>query len=188
MCILQSLWLWCKHRPTGTLRSQSIFKCLLWCALFVFISERFFAIFAMYAFASERREKSLKSSLARSKLLPKLKLAACSYYSLCSTLFPLSFFCLIIQKILMGNFSTWGVRVWPDIEIKSSPKFSRSCQKVALAVLTEILLFFQNSPNCCHHLGYFCKKLCHQKLSEIAQSGHTGGDDDVGKDWNLGFF
>ena len=24
------------------------------------------------------------------------------------------------------------------------------------------------------YLGYFCKKFCHQELSKIAQSGHTG--------------
>ena len=24
------------------------------------------------------------------------------------------------------------------------------------------------------HLGYFFKKICHQELSKIAQSGHTG--------------
>ena len=26
------------------------------------------------------------------------------------------------------------------------------------------------------HLGCFCKKICHQELSKIAQSGHTGGN------------
>ena len=50
--------------------------------------------------------------------------------------------------------TVWLWSVWPDIGIKSSPKFSRCCQKVALAVFTV----FQNSANCCHQFGLLLKK------------------------------
>ena len=29
------------------------------------------------------------------------------------------------------------------------------------------------------HFGYFCKEICQQELSKIAQSGHTGSVDDI---------
>ena len=32
---------------------------------------------------------------------------------------------------------------------------------------------FQNSPKIVNYLGYYCRKMCHQDLSKIAQSGHT---------------
>ena len=33
---------------------------------------------------------------------------------------------------------------------------------------------FQNSQKVTKYLGNFCEKNCHQELSKIVQSGHTG--------------
>ena len=45
---------------------------------------------------------------------------------------------------------------------------------MALAVSIKILLFFKIAQIVATHLGYFWKKLWHQELSKIIQSGHTG--------------
>ena len=38
-------------------------------------------------------------------------------------------------------------------------------------------MFFKTAPNGIKYLGYFCKKTYCQKLSKIAQSGHTDSND-----------
>ena len=59
--------------------------------------------------------------------------------------------------------------VWPDVAIKSSTIFSKSCPKSMLISVT-----FSKWPKIvAKHLGYFCKELCSKELSKIAQSGHT---------------
>ena len=74
-------------------------------------------------------------------------------------------------------FGGWWRLVWPEIEVKSSQKFSRMAQKVATVVSTWKVMFFKRVPKVTRHLGYFWKKICQQELSKIVQSGHT--DDDI---------
>ena len=56
----------------------------------------------------------------------------------------------------MKKREKWGPELeWPDAGIKSSPNLP-----IGGIEVTE-------------YLGYFCKEICHQELSKIAQSGHT---------------
>ena len=63
--------------------------------------------------------------------------------------------------------------VWPDPEIESSPKNSKSCPKRNYTSLCMKMDVFRTAPKVNIHLGYFCKKICHQELPKIAISGHT---------------
>ena len=45
----------------------------------------------------------------------------------------------------------------------------------APAVLHKVILF-NIAQKVTNVLGYFCKQICYQELSKIAQSGHTDGD------------
>ena len=63
--------------------------------------------------------------------------------------------------------------VWPDIWIKSSPKFPKVAQKIAKQFLYKSSVFRKQlkiSPNV---WTTFVKEICCQELSKIAQSGHT---------------
>ena len=64
--------------------------------------------------------------------------------------------------------------VWPDAEILSRPNISKSCRKSSYSSLCKKMDVFKTAQTVNIHLGYFCKKICHQELSKIAQSGHTG--------------
>ena len=69
------------------------------------------------------------------------------------------------------------------------------CYEIGSAWPEKVAQFFQKLPKSCHssfylkdmcfnrahskvaeHLGYFCKKLCHQDVSKMAQSDHTKED------------
>ena len=58
-------------------------------------------------------------------------------------------------------------------EIKSSLNFPKFTQKVVRAVFTFKLMFSKYPITSSIFLGYFSKKICHQEISKIAQSGHT---------------
>ena len=58
--------------------------------------------------------------------------------------------------------------VWPDVETKCSPSYSKSCPKSSLTSLT-----FHNCQKVTNHLGQFCNKIYCQEIPKIAQSGHT---------------
>ena len=59
-----------------------------------------------------------------------------------------------------------GHSVWPDVGIKSSPIFSKSCPKAVTGLLLKKCLIKPNS----HHVyfGYFCNKIWDQDLSKRA--------------------
>ena len=90
-------------------------------------------------------------------------------YIICSLNCP---FCCSAWFDLTTGLQFRSRLVWPDSEIKSSPKFSKSCQKLASADIT-LKVIFNSAQKVTVHLGYFWKKICSQELSKIAQSGHT---------------
>ena len=55
-----------------------------------------------------------------------------------------------------------------DEVVQNYPKIA---QKVTITVKMDE---FKRAQTVNIHLGYFCKKSCHQKLKKIAQSRHTG--------------
>ena len=76
----------------------------------------------------------------------------------------------ICKTIDLNNFILESA--WPDVGIKSCSNFSQSCPKwVATAVFVYKARFY-NSQKVTKYLGYFSKKICHQEVSKIAQSGH----------------
>ena len=60
-----------------------------------------------------------------------------------------------------------------DVEVKSCPNYSKSCPKVGKQFFT-FKVMFSIAQKVILHLVYFCKKICHEELSNIAQSDHTG--------------
>ena len=54
-----------------------------------------------------------------------------------------------------------------SVIIKSIPNFPQSCPKSSN---TNVFIL---APQVTKYLDYFCKKICHQELSKIAQSGRT---------------
>ena len=62
--------------------------------------------------------------------------------------------------------------MWPDVGIKNYPNSPKVAHKVDTAVFAFKMVFL-NSPKVIKYSGYFCKKICCQELSKIAQSGHT---------------
>ena len=56
--------------------------------------------------------------------------------------------------------------MWPDVLIKSCPKAKHSS-------FTYKVTFSQIEQKVAKYLDYFCKKICHQGLTKIAQSGHS---------------
>ena len=63
------------------------------------------------------------------------------------------------------------VPVWPDVGIKSSHFFELVAQNVATEAFTYKSDFLKISQRVAQYLGYFCKKICCQDLSKMAQSG-----------------
>ena len=64
--------------------------------------------------------------------------------------------------------------VWPDEAIKIKQKFPKSCPKSS-----HIRLYSDNSTSqmvrkVSRYFSYYCRKICHQDLSKIIQSDHTG--------------
>ena len=52
-------------------------------------------------------------------------------------------------------------------------KIAKMFQKSATAVFTQECCFSKLAQKVTKYLGYFSKKFCPQKLSQIGQSGHT---------------
>ena len=75
----------------------------------------------------------------------------------------------------IGTTTAWW-SVWPDGEI-SSPIFYKSCPKSIHTDWCKKFHFSQCPKIVAKYLGFFCKKLCSQELSKIAQSGHTDDDE-----------
>ena len=61
--------------------------------------------------------------------------------------------------------------VWRNVGIKVAKFFPNSCPKIAIAVFSKLFLIAQNGTK---YLGNICENICHQELSKIDQSGHTG--------------
>ena len=79
---------------------------------------------------------------------------------------------ILLKNCHRKELLTDRLTVWPDVEIKSSPRFSESCRKKPrLVLLKDVALHFNPKSN--HQFGYFLKRICHQDFSKIAQSGHT---------------
>ena len=64
--------------------------------------------------------------------------------------------------------------VWPDVRRKSSQNFETLAQKLAKEAFNHKVMFFKIVHKVTKYLDYFCKKICCNELSKIAQSGHTG--------------
>ena len=63
--------------------------------------------------------------------------------------------------------------MWPDVWVKSSSIFAKSCKKNYPQQFNIKVTFITIAKNVNKYLGYFCKELCSQELSKIAQTGHT---------------
>ena len=70
-----------------------------------------------------------------------------------------------------SRFETWSV--WRYVEIQRTPNFTISNQKSSQPVFLKRVVF-QRAQKVNKYFGNFSKKLCHQNLLKIAQSGHTG--------------
>ena len=64
--------------------------------------------------------------------------------------------------------------VWPDVEIKSSPSFSKSCPKMSNASLYLRIILFTLAQKVTINFVDFKKKIRLQDFSKIAQSGYNG--------------
>ena len=62
----------------------------------------------------------------------------------------------------------------PDDWIQSCPNLSKSCPKSSHSSFYLKIASFKITWKVSNYFGYFCKKICRQELSKIAQSGHTG--------------
>ena len=78
------------------------------------------------------------------------------------------------HKMLISFERSWDREpVWPDFGIKIIQIFLKVAQIVATSV-SSYNDIFQNIPKKLpKFFGYFCKRICCQKLSKITQSGHT---------------
>ena len=68
----------------------------------------------------------------------------------------------------------WGQPVWPDVGVKKLPNVSKSCRNNFHISFIHKLIYFKIARKTPIFLGYFCKQICWQELSKVAQSGHTG--------------
>ena len=60
------------------------------------------------------------------------------------------------------------------IGMKGRPIFPKVAQKEAKKIIFVLYDVFQGSPQSWQYLCYIYKNICHQDLSKLAQSGHTG--------------
>ena len=60
--------------------------------------------------------------------------------------------------ILSMSFFRWVVAVWPDAEIKSSPKYSKCCPKLTMHYFTWAVMLFKRAQKVTEHLDYLWKK------------------------------
>ena len=56
--------------------------------------------------------------------------------------------------------------VWPDVEIKCSPSFSKRCLKWSHGSFHKSIMFFTLAQKIIINFGYFLKKVCHQDFSK----------------------
>ena len=61
--------------------------------------------------------------------------------------------------------------MWPDVGVKSSPKFPKSCSKSSTCIRVR---FFKIAQKVGNQNGYICEFYCLPEISKIAQCGHTG--------------
>ena len=54
--------------------------------------------------------------------------------------------------------------MWPDVEIKCSPSFSKRCPKSSLTSSAKKAMVFSTSQKVTKHLGYFCNKICNHEI------------------------
>ena len=59
------------------------------------------------------------------------------------------------------------------LDLKMAQYSQKAAQNVDKAVSTQKVTFFKIAQKVAKYLGFFRKKLCHQELTNIAQSGHT---------------
>ena len=79
------------------------------------------------------------------------------------------------RRVVMVICTSWKHDpVRPDVEIKSSPIFAKTCPKSGDNICYLTKNVFLNSQKVTKYLGYFSKNIYFQVLSKIAQSGHTG--------------
>ena len=71
------------------------------------------------------------------------------------------------------SFTSSPVQCDQMLILKVTHFFPKVAQKVATVVFSSKIVFCKK-PKIHNYLSYFCKKICHQELSRIAQSGHTG--------------
>ena len=84
--------------------------------------------------------------------------------------------------LVVLTIECWFQPVWPDVEIKSCPKFFQKLPKNSLTSLASKAMVFTTAQNVTKHLGYFCNKICYQYIPKIVQSGHTDFNE---KSWCL---
>ena len=65
-----------------------------------------------------------------------------------------------------------GYSVWPDasIETRKWPNFTQKWPNLFFSLKVTLFIIAQKVGK---YLGYFCKKICCQDRSKVAQSGHT---------------
>ena len=80
----------------------------------------------------------------------------------------------IISSTLVCLDTTYIQPGWPDVKIKRSPKFTISSLKSRLSSFHSNRMFSKVAQKVNIYLGNCSEKICHQNLSKIAQSGHTG--------------
>ena len=64
--------------------------------------------------------------------------------------------------------------MWPDVGVKSSPKFPKSCSKSRCCSTCIRVRFFKIAQKVGNQNGYICEFYCLPEISKIAQCGHTG--------------
>ena len=63
--------------------------------------------------------------------------------------------------------------VWPDARMKSSPIFTKVAQIGAEEAFYAKRYVFTIAQKVAQYLSLFCKRICLQDFSKVAQSGHT---------------
>ena len=79
----------------------------------------------------------------------------------------------LLHLFIFSPFSLPTAQVQCDLMLKCSPKVSKSFPKCNYSSLYKKSDVFKTAQTVSKHLGYFCKKNCHQELSKIAQSAYT---------------
>ena len=78
------------------------------------------------------------------------------------------------EETFKMNKKLTGLNFYNPFLEKSSPIFSKSCQKCTHCSFSLKVKTFNIVPKIVKYFGLFCKRFCHQDLSQMAQSGRTG--------------